>query len=133
MVISNIKHSFHGQEIATWDILIMAGELQYRAFHSVLSHNLGRSLGHHRRIRKNPFPSCLAFCIPWRCTKPKHPFIVRKVKHRTFFSSQKSNSIKHFSYDQLSYSSKHFFYDQLSYSSKHFFYDQLSYSSMHFL
>ena len=30
-------------------------------FHSIISHNLRRSSGHHRRIRNNPFPYCPVF------------------------------------------------------------------------
>ena len=33
-------------------------------FYSILSHNLGRSLGHHRRICNNPFPICPVFSCP---------------------------------------------------------------------
>ena len=34
--------------------------------YSILSHNLGRSSGHHRWIRNNPFPSCPVFSCPSR-------------------------------------------------------------------
>ena len=33
-------------------------------FYSILSHNLGRSSGHHRWIRNNPFPSWPVFSCP---------------------------------------------------------------------
>ena len=33
-------------------------------FYSILSHNLGRSSGHHRWIRNNPFPSWHVFSCP---------------------------------------------------------------------
>ena len=38
-------------------------------FYSILSHNLGRSSGHHRWIRNNPFPSWPVFSCPSKAGK----------------------------------------------------------------
>ena len=60
-----------------------SNEMEYQEvgcslFYSILSHNLGRSSGHHRWIRNNPFPSWPVFSCPSWAGKviPVHSLIL---------------------------------------------------------
>ena len=69
-------------------ILILYARFDCR-FYYILSHNLGRSSGHHRWISNNPFPSCPVFSCPsWPGKVP--------IPLHSWYCLSSSSSVCHF-------------------------------------